>query len=322
MKLLSIVIPVYNVEDYLRKCLDSLILPQHLMEKLEVIVVNDGSPDNSLSIANEYAEKYPETFKVIDKENGGHGSAWNVGLKEANGKYVKFLDSDDWLENLSALLERLQNIDVDIVFCKKIHFYSETNDKEVLSKFFCLSQGKIYDADSFDWMKFGYDMDITNFQYCTYRRDILVPFEPLFLEHQCYDDSILFVVPIVACHHFVYYDFPVYNYLLGRAGQTADREVLIRRYKDKEKVKKQMITFYLHHINIPEYKKNKLDALMRTIIWRHYELLMNLDNSRAKQELRAWHSYIHSICPQYQLGWRYLLYRILPYCLFKKAFRR
>lgn len=321
-KLLSIIIPVYNVEAYLRKCLDSLLIPEEWKEKLEVIVVNDGSPDNSLAIATDYAERYPQTFRVINKENGGHGSAWNIGLKEARGKYVKFLDSDDWLENLSILMERLQDLDVDIVFCKKNHFYAETNTKEVLSEFSCLSPEKVYNADSFDWMNFGYDMDVTNFQYCTYKREILNPFEPLFLEHQCYDDSILFIAPIIGCHRFVYYDFPVYSYLLGRPGQTADPNVLIRRYKDKEKVKKQMIALYLQHLDLPRGKKNKLDALMRTIIWRHYELLMNLDTTKGKEETKAWYDYIGTVCPQYQQGWRLLLYRLLPYNTFKKLFHK
>ena len=94
-KLLTIVIPVYKVEKYIRQCLDSIIVPLDQMEKLEVIIVNDGTPDNSAVIAHEYADRYPDTIKVIDKENGGHGSAWNVGLESATGKYIRFLDSDD-----------------------------------------------------------------------------------------------------------------------------------------------------------------------------------------------------------------------------------
>lgn len=78
-KLLTIVIPVYKVEQYINKCLDSLILSEDLMEKLEVIIVNDGTPDNSAELSREYTMRYPQTFRQIDKENGGHGSAWNVG---------------------------------------------------------------------------------------------------------------------------------------------------------------------------------------------------------------------------------------------------
>ena len=82
-KLLSVVVPVYKVEKYINKCLDSLIISDEQMNLLEVIVVNDGTPDNSAIMAKEYERKYPNTFRVIDKENGGHGSAWNRGVQEA-----------------------------------------------------------------------------------------------------------------------------------------------------------------------------------------------------------------------------------------------
>ena len=98
-KLLTVVVPVYKVEKYINKCLDSLVVPDKQMERLEVLAVNDGTPDNSALMAKEYEKKYPQTFKVIDKENGGHGSAWNRGVAEATGKYIKFLDSDDWFDN-------------------------------------------------------------------------------------------------------------------------------------------------------------------------------------------------------------------------------
>ena len=101
MKKLSIIIPVYNVEKYLAKCLDSVIYPD--LSGYEIIVVNDGSTDNSPAIANDYGAKYPKLIKIVDKENGGLGSARNAGLEAAQGEYVLFLDSDDWLaENAVA----------------------------------------------------------------------------------------------------------------------------------------------------------------------------------------------------------------------------
>ena len=116
-KLLTIVVPVYKVEPYINKCLDSCVLKdEKLMEQLEVIIVNDGTPDNSAEMSREYVKRYPNTFRQIDKENGGHGSAWNVGLKEATGKYLRFLDSDDWLTNLDMLMNKLATTNADLVF--------------------------------------------------------------------------------------------------------------------------------------------------------------------------------------------------------------
>ena len=93
-KIVSIVVPTYNMENYLRKDLESLIISEGL-ENVEVIVVNDGSRDKSLDIATEYAEKYPYVFRIIDKPNGNYGSCINAALRIASGKYIKIMDADD-----------------------------------------------------------------------------------------------------------------------------------------------------------------------------------------------------------------------------------
>ena len=118
-KILSIIIPTYNMEAYLHKCLNSLIVSNNeLLKQLEVLVINDGSKDSSSAIAHEYELKYPQSFRVIDKENGNYGSCVNIGLKDASGKYVKILDSDDYFEkdSLSVFIKLLTNIDVDCIF--------------------------------------------------------------------------------------------------------------------------------------------------------------------------------------------------------------
>lgn len=116
MVAISLVIPVYNIEKYLRKCLDSIV--NQTFKDFEVICVNDGSKDSSLEILNEYAQK-DIRFKVISQENGGSGSARNNGLSRAQGKYVQFLDGDDYFE--SEMLEKLYNLaenrQADIAVC-------------------------------------------------------------------------------------------------------------------------------------------------------------------------------------------------------------
>ena len=101
-KLLSIIIPTYNMEKYLHKCLDSLVVSDENMVRLEVLVINDGSKDTSSQIAHEYEDKYSKTIRVVDKDNGNYGSCINRGLKEATGKYVKVLDADDYLDTDTA----------------------------------------------------------------------------------------------------------------------------------------------------------------------------------------------------------------------------
>lgn len=318
-KLLTIIIPVYKVELYIHKCLDSLIVQDEQMEQLEVIIVNDGTPDRSAEIAHEYAKRYPRTFRVIDKENGGHGSAWNVGLQEAKGKYFRFLDSDDWFDtnNLVRLIEKLQCCDADIVFTPKTDYFSDDNIYKKRSYFTYLKEGQVYDADRFDWLSLGMAMDITNFHFCTYKTEMMKPHLPLFLEHQSYDDSILFIVPIIFAKSFVYYDLNIYYYLLGREGQTANDEARIKNYKHLENVKKQMMMFYKNHPVSSVGKKAKLDSLMNTIIWRHYDLLNCLSLDKRKQELKAWHDYLEKEYPGYRKSWKIRCYELLPFSLYQ-----
>lgn len=111
-KILTIIIPTYNMSEYLDTCLKSLIINSNL---LEVLVINDGSKDNSLDIAKKYEKEYPHIFRTIDKQNGNYGSCVNRGLKEATGKYIKVLDADDKFntKSLMNLVEIASKTDVD-----------------------------------------------------------------------------------------------------------------------------------------------------------------------------------------------------------------
>ena len=218
MKLLSIIVPVYKVEPYINKCLDSLIVSPDLMEKLEVIIVNDGTPDNSAEMSREYVKRYPGTFRQIDKENGGHGSAWNVGLNEAQGKYVKFLDSDDWLTNLDRLILEVEQCDADIVFNPFIKEYVYEEKAEVVEVPSPNGNVARITADMWGASKWGYNS--VNFWSLTYKTAILEPIEPIFAEKAMFDDYILTWTPLVHGRTYISFDFPVYHYFLGRPGQS------------------------------------------------------------------------------------------------------
>ena len=116
-KVLSIIVPTYNMEACLEKNLKSLIL-EYGEERLEVIVVNDGSTDKSSEIAHTFQTEFPNVFKVIDKTNGNYGSCINAGLKSVCGKYVKIMDADDnyFTHNLKSFIDYLESQDADLVF--------------------------------------------------------------------------------------------------------------------------------------------------------------------------------------------------------------
>ena len=95
MKLLTITVPCYNSQDYLDRCMESLLVGG---EDVEILIVDDGSTDRTAEMADAYAQKYPAIVKVIHKQNGGHGSAVNAGIAGATGQFFKVVDSDDWVK--------------------------------------------------------------------------------------------------------------------------------------------------------------------------------------------------------------------------------
>ena len=119
---ISVIVPVYNVENYLAKCLDSIV--NQTYKNLEIIIVDDGSTDSSPSICDTYKEK-DKRIKVIHKENGGLSSARNVGLKHATGDFIAFVDSDDWIDlsMYEKLLTKQKEKDYDMVFCRYFKVY-------------------------------------------------------------------------------------------------------------------------------------------------------------------------------------------------------
>lgn len=135
----SLIVPVYNTEKYLEKCLQSLV--NQTLKEIEVIVVNDGSTDNSIVIAERFEKEYPKIVKILSKTNGGLGSARNFGLKHAKGKYIMFVDSDDSIENnaVEELYKIIEKEDLDIVLCDYYYDY-ETHKTPVTTS---IKEGKI-----------------------------------------------------------------------------------------------------------------------------------------------------------------------------------
>lgn len=155
-KILSIIIPTYNAEKFLNKGLSSFLVcrdtdaqtAQHnckmategrfeeididkaILDKLEVIVVNDGTPDRSVEVAQKFVDWYPDTFVIVNKTNGGHGSAINTGVEHVRGKYLKVVDADDWVDTLALkhLVEYLEHVDSDAVI-QSFRYYDISKDE-------------------------------------------------------------------------------------------------------------------------------------------------------------------------------------------------
>ena len=131
-KILSVSIASYNVEKFIRKALDSCCVPE-IMDRLEVLVVNDGSTDSTLEIAREYETQYPQTFRVIDKKNGGYGSTVNASIKAATGKYFRLLDGDDWFDRdgLVRFIDELTQAEEDMIIAQFKRVFEEDGHEEL-----------------------------------------------------------------------------------------------------------------------------------------------------------------------------------------------
>lgn len=209
MKKVSVIIPVYNVENYLRKCLDSLV--NQTLKDLEIIVVNDGTTDNSQEIIDEYVKKYPKKVVSIIQENGGQGTARNTGLLHAKGEYIGYVDSDDYVEEnmYEELYKKAKEEDSDIVICGNnvVKENYELFSKEDVDKEFLLGKMAV-------WNKI-------------YKKNIIVDNKIQFRSKVWYEDLDFTMKVYFSSKKISYVDKPLYNYLL-REGSTMNNNNIKR----------------------------------------------------------------------------------------------
>lgn len=211
---LSVIIPTYNVQDYIGKCLDSLIVDR---EDLEVLVVIDGSKDSSCDIAKTYQERYPSIFKVIEKDNGHYGSCVNVGLSLASGKYVKILDADDFFDaQFAEYLSFLSQIDADVILSDSI---SEDFEGGQMGKItFPLPQNEVLPISVLAHS----NVSIMHHHEVAYKRELLTSIQYHQTEGISYTDLEWSTLPFSMASSIFYFPLTVYHYLRGRVGQSID----------------------------------------------------------------------------------------------------
>ena len=244
-KLLSIIIPTYNMEALLPHCLDS-ILVEGALERVEAMVVNDGSKDGSLAVANGYKQRFPDSVTVIDKPNGNYGSTINAALPVAQGKYIRILDSDDWVrsDSLVSFLDALENLDTDMAIT---HFtiLHEGGGKELV-KYNDYGKepfeyGKTYNLD--DVLKEGY-IKYFLMHGLTYRTQILRDMGYRQTEGISYTDTEWCCYPVFKAQTITFLDIDLYQYNMAREGQTMDPKVIARSLSQMEKMIRQLIGFF------------------------------------------------------------------------------
>lgn len=239
-KLLTVTVPTYNVEKYLRQCLDSFCI-EGISDLLEVLIIDDGSTDSSSEIAEEYWKKYPEQFRLIRKKNGGHGSAINRGIAEAAGKYFKVVDSDDWVdkEAMKELLECLQSSDSDVVYTNFYQVDDRTGKRKIEFErpFPRVEYKKEY---RFDEIKSNFFLKMHGYNIKT---EILRKL-PAIDEHCFYVDMEYVLFPVPWIDTITFLDVFVYQYRVGLPNQSMNIQKMKRNSENYDRVLSRLLQYY------------------------------------------------------------------------------
>ncbi len=237
-KLLTVVVPAYNSEDYLSGCLDTI----PMLPEIEVIIVDDGSKDSTAQIAQDFASRYTNVVRVISKPNGGHGSAINAGLAEARGRYLKVLDSDDHFDTEVALelIEAIRtHSGVDLFVTNFIYDKAGKLNKHGVHFRRALPVGRVCGWNEIK--KFGV-ADVLLMHSLCYRTEVLRGMEFSLPEHTFYVDNLYAFAPLARTETIFYLDRDLYRYFIGRPDQSVNEEVQLRRIQQQLKVNRMMIS--------------------------------------------------------------------------------
>jgi len=289
-KILTIVVPTYNAEKYLKDNLESLCITE-VMQDIQVLIINDGSIDGSLDIAEKYTMKYPETFHVISKENGGHGSGINCGIQAANGKYFKVVDADDWVEKQAFinLVQFLKSTDSDIVYSgfywvfdrgqgNPAEFERKVEMKEPFS-------GVIYKKEyQFDEIA---DVAYIKMHNMAVKTEILFKNRIVIDEHCYYVDTeyISYPIPYVKTVSFLP-DF-VYYYRIGSQGQSVGISKMQQYEANYDKVLESLFVFYKQlgaEIPCTAEKRHYIARLIARVVAGKVKIMLSFPKTKEKKE--------------------------------------
>jgi glycosyltransferase involved in cell wall biosynthesis len=259
MKLMTAVIPCYNSAAYMSHAIETLLSGGNDME---IIIVNDGSVDDTQKIAESYQEKYPNIIRVISQENGGHGEAVNTGLANATGLYFKVVDSDDWVneEALAQIMKVLKELiaegnSPDLFLANYVYEKVGAKKKKVIRYQRALPKDRIFTWDEI--MHFKQSQNIL-MHSTIYRTKLLQNCGIVLPKHTFYVDNIFVYQPLPFVKTLYYMDVNLYRYFIGRSDQSVNEQVMIRRIDQQLKITKIMIESH----DIFQIKSKKLKNYM------------------------------------------------------------
>lgn len=242
MKLVTFAVPCYNSQDYMEHCIETLLAGG---DDVEIILVDDGSKDDTGAIAERYAAEYPGIVRCIHQENGGHGEGVNQGVRNASGLYYKVVDSDDWadVDALHKVVEKLREFSrmekpVDLLVCNYVYEHVEDHTQKVMRYTNVFPQNRI-----FTWDEIG---RFRPSQYLLmhsvfYRTELLRDCALELPKHTFYVDNIFVYQPLPFVESIYYMNLDFYRYFIGRADQSVNESVMVKRVDQQLRVTRLMI---------------------------------------------------------------------------------
>lgn len=285
---ISVVVPVYNVGVYLEKCLDSLLA--QTLDDIEILCINDGSTDNSLEILQKYAQK-DERIKIFDKENEGQGVGRNIGIKNATGEFIAFVDPDDWVEldMYEKMYTQAKNLDSQVVFCdyKKVQEWDgKVTTPHIFRKAVSLTKSKPIKVPVGQNIKKPvlYNSFLVAPSYVwngIYDASLVKENAIRFADFRCYEDVMFLVRTIVLAQNISYINIPLYNYRIRKTSTLRSNE---ERYIDLINITKAVKDYLLKQGLMDDFESN-FEYFCVSNIYRVYATMTIEDYKRNLLEL-------------------------------------
>jgi len=269
-KILSVSVAAYNLGEMIDDCLKSFCDERYIND-IEVIVVDDGSKDDTPTRVEKYVKKYPKSIRLIRQPNSGPGATVNTGIQQATGKYFRMVDGDDWVnsDNFATLIEKLKTVDVDAVFTNYVPYHNRRKALKEPKKIYDMPVGEVFDFNTYHYT-YNPPVQMHN---TLFRTEIMK--KHIKLDNGFYTDSEYMFYPTPYIKKAVYYDLDIYIYRVAMAGQSTSPEKMRRNLANHRLILDRHLAYYEKvaaglDINVRKYLARQVSGF----VINHFDIVL------------------------------------------------